>query len=75
MFSLQTTTSGLKTSGGAFTVLSNGIFKSEGVVFSAKWNDEFYSYIAIVADLDEIDKFRHSNYIRCEIRNSFLRLE
>ena len=63
------------TSGGLFTVLSKYIIESGGVVYAARFNDEFHIYHDSFDKMDEIDPFRGSKYAQSDLDGVFRRIK
>lgn len=58
-------------SGGAFTLISNYILKSGGVVFGAMFNEEFEVIHAFIEEINQINKLQGSKYVQSKIGDSF----
>lgn len=60
-------------SGGMFSVLASNVIKRGGVVFGAKFDEDFNVVHDYVEIADEIDVFRGSKYVQSNIGESFKR--
>lgn len=59
-------------SGGAFTVLAERVIRRGGVVFGARWNEDFTEvFHAWTETLDGLAAFRGSKYLQSRIGNAF----
>lgn len=59
-------------SGGIFAVLATAIIQSGGVVFGAKFDEEWNVIHAYAQDLQELKKLIGSKYVQSDIRHSFI---
>ena len=62
-------------SGGIFTPLATAIIKEGGVVFGAKYNDNWEVVHASAQTLQEIDAFRGSKYVQSATGTVFIEAE
>ena len=58
-------------SGGTFTILASEIIKDNGVVFGAKFDEDFNVVHDYVEDMEGLSKFRGSKYVQSNISDSF----
>lgn len=58
-------------SGGIFTLLAEKIIAENGVVFGAKFNDDFSVSHGFCETIDGLADFRGSKYVQSEIENSY----
>jgi acetyltransferase-like isoleucine patch superfamily enzyme/coenzyme F420-reducing hydrogenase beta subunit len=58
-------------SGGVFTLLAEKIISENGVVFGAKFNDDFSVSHNFCETIDKITDFRGSKYVQSEIGDSY----
>lgn len=58
-------------SGGIFTILANEIFKRDGVVFGAMFDENFNVVHDYIEKSEEIFKIRGSKYVQSKIGNSY----
>ena len=58
-------------SGGTFTILAAEVIKDNGVVFGAKFDEDFNVVHDYVEDIDGLSKFRGSKYVQSNIGDSF----
>jgi len=65
----------VSTSGGAFTVFANEIFKREGVVFGATWKSDFSVEITETDKEKDLHKMRHSKYVQSNVGKSFSKVK
>lgn len=59
-------------SGGIFTILASEIIKDNGVVFGAKFDEDFNVVHDYVEDVEGLSKFRGSKYVQSNIGDSFI---
>jgi len=60
-------------SGGAFSAFSDYIINKDGVVFGARWEEDFSVIIDYCIDKKELHKFRGSKYVQARIEDSFIK--
>lgn len=58
-------------SGGLFSAISNYIISTGGVVFGAKWTDDFSVVIDYCTDIDGLKSFRGSKYVQAIINDNY----
>lgn len=58
-------------SGGTFTILAAEVIKDNGVVFGAKFDEDFNVVHDYVEDIEGLSKFRGSKYVQSNIGDSF----
>lgn len=58
-------------SGGTFTILAAEVIKDNGVVFGAKFDEDFNVEHDYVEDIEGLSKFRGSKYVQSNIGDSF----
>lgn len=58
-------------SGGTFTILAVEVIKDNGVVFGAKFDEDFNVVHDYVEDIEGLSKFRGSKYVQSNIGDSF----
>lgn len=59
-------------SGGTFTILASEIIKDDGVVFGAKFDEDFNVVHDYVEDINGLSNFRGSKYVQSNIGDSFI---
>lgn len=59
-------------SGGTFTILASEIIKDNGVVFGAKFDEDFNVVHDYVEDINGLSNFRGSKYVQSNIGDSFI---
>ncbi len=59
-------------SGGIFTLLANEIINQNGVVFGAKFDNQFKVVHSGSSEVEEVDAFRGSKYVQSDIGTTFL---
>lgn len=59
-------------SGGTFTILAAEIIKDNGVVFGAKFDEDFNVVHDYVEDINGLSNFRGSKYVQSNIGDSFI---
>ena len=62
-------------SGGVFSLLAEQIIKENGVVFGAKFNDNWQIVHDYTDTIDGLDNFRGAKYVQSKIGNSFILAE
>ena len=62
-------------SGGIFTLLATSIINSGGVVFGAKFNEQWDVVHDFVETIVDLEKFRGSKYVQSEICNAYIKVE
>lgn len=62
-------------SGGIFIPIAASVLKDGGVVFGAKYNEQWKVVHASAQSLQEIDAFRGSKYVQSEIGDTFIEAE
>lgn len=63
------------TSGGAFTAIAQLIIEAGGVVFGAKFNDEWKVVHSYVEKKEELQIFRGSKYVQSNVKKSYVQVE
>lgn len=58
-------------SGGIFSILAEHILAQRGVVFGARYNDEWQVEIDYIESIDDLPKFRGSKYVQASTGKSF----
>lgn len=58
-------------SGGMFTCVANYVLLNNGVVFGARFDDDWNVIISHTQNIDDIDLFRRSKYVQASIGNSY----
>ena len=58
-------------SGGLFTLFAEKIICNDGVVFGARFDDEFNVVHDYVETIEELQKFRGSKYVQSKIGNTY----
>jgi coenzyme F420-reducing hydrogenase beta subunit len=58
-------------SGGVFSILSQYVIESNGVVFGAGFDDKFQVVHMMVDNIEDLQKLRGSKYVQSDIGNSF----
>jgi len=59
-------------SGGLFTLIAEQILEEEGVVFGAKFNDDFEVIHDFTETKEGVDEFRGSKYVQSRIGNTYM---
>lgn len=62
-------------SGGIFTLLAEAVLKKGGVVFGARFNEQWTVVHDFTESKDNLSLFRGSKYMQSEINNTFLQVE
>lgn len=58
-------------SGGIFSILASDIIKNDGVVFGAKFDEDFNVVHDYIEDIEGLSQFRGSKYVQSNIGTSF----
>lgn len=62
-------------SGGVFTMLAERVICDGGVVFGAKWNNDWKVEHSFVDNNEGLDAFRSSKYVQSDINSCYLKAE
>ena len=62
-------------SGGLFTLLGQYVIEQKGVVFGARFNDDFNVIHDYVEDIKSLSVFRGSKYVQSTIGNTYIHVE
>lgn len=65
----------MSSSGGIFTAIAEKVIADGGVVFGAKFNDQWEVVHGFVDSIDGLDAFRGSKYVQSRIGNSYIQVE
>ncbi|MDO5346810.1 MAG: Coenzyme F420 hydrogenase/dehydrogenase, beta subunit C-terminal domain, partial [Lachnospiraceae bacterium] len=61
-------------SGGIFYLLGSQVLEQSGVVFGAKWNDEWELVHGEAHNREELEAFLGSKYVQSDLKDTFLRV-
>jgi len=62
-------------SGGIFTMIAHQVLLFGGVVFGAKFDEQWQVVMGYTEDIEGLAQFRGSKYVQCKIKDSFCQTE